>query len=242
MATPTLIYCADGNKRFAEIAIDAGFRYGARLPPRGCHFPVYFADQDWKRPDRERYMAELEKHRPAMATVLDWEREEQLPEVLAWAEDAAQYVDQVLIIPKVIGGIQRLSRVVGGAEVILAYSVPTRFGGTFVPAWEFAGWPVHLLGGSPHRQMGLMYYLNVVSVDGNMMNKMATKRCQVWVAGTARYARDRYWPTLIEMDGKRWGQDAPYEAFRRSCQNIMRAWRDFRGHNASYGANGRIYE
>jgi len=192
------------------------------------YFPLYFADQDWRGPDRERYMAELARHRPVMATVLDWEREERLPEVLSWAEEAVQYVEQVLIVPKVIGGIPRLPRRVGGKQVVLAYSVPTRYAGTEVPLWEFAGWPVHLLGGSPHRQMEMWRYLNgiaeVVSVDGNMVSKMAIKRCQFWVAGTAHYARSCWWPMLREADGCWWGKDAPYEAFRRSCVNIVDAW------------------
>jgi hypothetical protein len=227
MAFPTLIYCADGNKRLAQIAIDAGFAYGARLPARGLHHPPYFADQDWKNPDRVRYMTELEKHRPAMATVLDWEREEQRDEVLSWAEEAAQYVKRVLVVPKVIGGIETLPRRIGGAAVVLAYSVPTKYGGTFVPIWEFEDRPVHLLGGSPHKQMELCYYLNVVSVDGNMHQRLAVRHCQFWVPGTARYARNRWWPTLKEAnDGMRWpGDDALYEAFARSCSNIIRAWK-----------------
>lgn len=227
MATPTLIYCADGNPRFAEIAVDAGFRYGVRLPARGIYYPVYFADQDWKNPDRQRYMAELSKHQPALATVLDWERVEQLPDVLAWAEDAAEFVQQILIVPKVIGGIGQLPHSIGGKQVILAYSVPTQYAGTEVPAWEFRGWPVHLLGGSPHWQMEIARYLNVVSVDGNMANKMATHLCAFWAPGTARYAKNRWWPQLQEADGNRWGTDAPYEAFGRSCKNIMLAWNEW---------------
>jgi len=231
MAAPVLIYCADGNKRLAQIAIDAGFEYGARLPPRGLHHSIYFADQDWNNPDRVRYMAALKQHRPAMATVLDWEQEEQLAEVLDWAEEAAQYVERVLIVPKVAGGIESLPRRIGGADVVLAYSVPTKYGGTFVPIWEFDGWPVHLLGGSPHAQMELYQYhaLGVVSVDGNMHQMMATRFCQFWVRGTARYARNRWWPALREANGgERWaGDDAPYEAFRRSCRNIAAAWERF---------------
>lgn len=223
MASPTLIYCADGNPRFAKIAIDAGFKYGARLPG-SVSYPIYFADQDWKKPDRERYMMALAEHRPEMATVLDWEQEDQRDEVLDWAEEAAQYVKRVLIIPKVIGGIKTLPRHIGSADVVLAYSVPTRYGGTFVPVWEFAGWPVHLLGGSPHKQIEMAHYLNVVSVDGNYAQKMAVEYCQFWTSGTARYAKNRYWPTLYEADGERWEQDSPYEAFRRSCKNIMQAW------------------
>jgi hypothetical protein len=223
-----IIYCANGNRRFAQIAIEVGMTYGAQLPGT-VYFPPEFVDQDWKRPDRAAYVAAVAQHQPRMATVLDWERDEQLPEVLGWAEDVAPFVERVIIIPKVIGGIPRLPRRIGGREVVLGYSVPTRYAGTSVPPWEFAGWPVHLLGGSPHRQMELAHYLNVVSVDGNYIAKMAQKWIQFWVMAPARYALDRRWPRLREADGRAWGDgsntaDAPYEAFRRSCVNVLAAW------------------
>lgn len=231
MNIPVLIYCGGGNRRFMEIAVAAGFEYGARLPDT-TYGPLYFADQNWKKPNREAYMKALAKRRPVMATVLDWEREEQLPEVLSWAEEAAQYARKVLIVPKVSWAEGQLPRQIGGAEVVLAFSVPTRYGGTPLPLWEFAGWPVHLLGGSPHRQMEYWCYLTniaeVVSTDGNMTNLMATRYCQFWTPGTARYASNRYWPTLREANGgENWpGKDAPYEAFRRSCRNIQAAWKE----------------
>lgn len=217
-----LIYCAGGNKRFAQIAIDAGFLYGSQLPATVYH-PLHFADQNWKKPDMDRYIAELQKHRPAVATVLDLEHKSQLPEVLGWAEAAATIVQRVIIIPKISGVISQLPRRVAGAEVVLGYSVPTSYGGTEIGLWEFDGWPVHFLGGSPQAQMHLRYYLRVVSADGNMANKMATSRGQFWAPGNAK-AKDRYWPKLQEADGSAWGKDAPYEAFRRSCENIAAAW------------------
>lgn len=230
-----LIYCGGGNRRFAEMAVAAGMLYGAQLPDTVYTdvSPLYFADQDFKNPDRERYMEELARYRPHMATVMDWEQEGQLSEVLSWAEEAAQFVEVVLIVPKVFGGIARLPRKIGGAEVRLGYSVPTRYGGTEVPVWEFAGWPVHLLGGSPHAQMRLFSSLNVASVDGNMIQKMATRWCMYWVPGDAgEYASNRWWPTLREANGgELWGAgtpdaDAPYEAFRRSCEHTVVAWRN----------------
>jgi hypothetical protein len=211
---PTLIYCADGNRRFAEIAVEAGFRYGAQLPNTVYH-PIFFADQDWRRPDRAAYMAALAEHRPYMATVLDWEREGQLSEVLGWAEEAAQYVDRVLIVPKVVGGIPYIPKCIGGKPVVLAYSVPTRYGGTQVPMWEFVSWPIHLLGGSPHKQMETWHYLSaiaeIISADGNYINLKATKFCEYWDNGS--------WVSIQPRQ-----YDAPYEAFRRSCVNIMAAW------------------
>lgn len=224
MAHPTLIYCASGNKRFAQIAIDAGFKYGSRLPAT-VYFDPWFADQDWKKPNRKAYMDALNQCRPEMATVLDLERIDQLDLVMDWAEEASQYVKTVLLIPKVFGVIPHFPTRIGKANVVLAYSVPTRYGGTFVPVWEFGNRPVHLLGGSPHKQMQIAQYMNVVSTDGNYAQAMAVRHCQFWMPGNASYASNRWWPTLVEADGEKWPNDAPYEAFRRSCENISKAWR-----------------
>lgn len=205
--------------------MDAGFLLGSQLPET-VYYPIHFADQDWKAPNRERYMVALAEHRPHMASVLDLEHESQLDEVLGWAEDAARFVQVVMIIPKAFGIIERLPRRIAGADVRLGYSVPTAFGGTEVPLWEFDGWPAHLLGGSPQAQMRLTRYLDVRSADGNYAQKMAVQYCQFWLPGTARYAKNRWWPTLLEANGERMENDAPYEAFRRSCENIMQAWRN----------------
>lgn len=207
-----LIYCADGNRRFAQIAIDAGFLYGAQLP-HTVYFAPWFADQDWKKPNRERYMAALAEHKPHMASVLDWERQEQLPEVLEWAEDAAQFVEVVMLIPKVQGGVERLPRSIGGKPVRLGYSVPTRHGGTELGLWEFCGWPIHLLGGSPQTQMQIAHYLDVRSADGNL-HQRAAMYCTYWERGR--------WRQGVGQFG---GHDAMYRAFDLSCRNIMAAWR-----------------
>ncbi len=219
-----LIYCAGKNRAFEAIALAAGFTLGAQLPCTIYH-PIGFADQDWKRPNRAAYMAALSQHKPGMATVLDWEKDDQLSEVLDWAEEAAQHCARVLIIPKVIGGIDRLPRRVGGADVVLAFSIPTKFGGTQLPLWEFAGWPVHLLGGSPHAQMRYAAHLDsladVVSADGNMANKMA-HRCRFW---NAKPGDKGHFVQLAEVGDADFGNGSNAEAFRRSCVNIHAAWR-----------------
>ena len=217
-----LIYCGANNESYARIAIEAGFLYGAQLPG-GVPFPIWFADQNWKKPDRAKYMAALAEHRPHMASVLDLERADQLDEVLSWAEEAAQWVNVVMIIPKAFGIIPFLPRRIGGADVRLGYSIPTKHGGTQVPVWEFDGWPVHLLGGSPHTQMRTKNYFNVASADGNMMLKMANKG-MFWSAKPLRRPRPD-WVSLKDYEGERWqGNNAHHEAFRRSCENIMAAW------------------
>lgn len=222
MAVPTLIFCAGGNRRYAEIAKDAGYLLGARLPSTVYFEPLHFADQEYQDPNRAAYMQALARYRPYMASVLDWETPDQLPEVLSWAEEAAQFCHVIMLIPKVVNGIKLLPRTIGGAEVRLGFSVPTTNGGTQVPEWEFSGWPVHLLGGSPGEQMKRYRMMDVRSADGNMAMKMANKHCAFWQPGKA--AHTNHWPSLAQADGQRWNGDGPYEAFRRSCINIMAAW------------------
>lgn len=220
----TLIYCAARNQRFADIALRHGLKYGAQLPATVYHAP-YFIDQNWRNPVRASYMTALAEHRPALATVLDWEREEQFDEVLSWAEEAAQYVtDSVIIIPKVNSGISRLPRTMGGKQVRLGYSVPTKFAATAVPQWEFAGWPVHLLGGSPIAQLKHARYLTVASADGNYIQKMAVKFNCFFSAGDHKGAKNRRFPHLSESVFGHVTSDAPYLAFELSCMNLCAAW------------------
>lgn len=226
MATPRprLIYCADGNPTFARLAVRHRWTYGARLPATTYVTP-YFADQDWKTPDRASYMRALALHRPACATVLDWEYEEQLPEVLCWAREAARHVtESVLIVPKVVGGIRHLPRHVGGKRVTLAYSIPTSYGGSPVPFWEHGGWPVHLLGGSPQAQMRMWRYFRrvgatVVSLDGNMAGQQA-RQGRTWRCLSG--PKGHWWQLRDLGDDRARGVDT--ECFRRSLIEIRRTW------------------
>lgn len=217
---PDLVFCAGNNRPFCEIALSAGYLYGARLPST-IYAPLFFADQDWKHPNRHAYMAALEKYRPTMASVIDWETPEQLAEVIDWAHEAAKYVDVVMIVPKVSGGVRELPRSINGKPVRVGYSVPTKHGGSMLFLSEFVGWPVHLLGGSPAAQMKLARYLDVVSADGNMSMKMAN-RGLFWSKGVGNYSNR--WISLRDCDGQRWPGNGNQEAFRRSCNNIMSAW------------------
>ncbi len=220
------MFCYGKNPAFTPIALAAGFRYGAQLPCT-TYAPVWFADQDWEAPNRDAYMAALVHHRPAMASVIDWERIEQLSDVLTWAEEAAQHVERVMIIPKVASWdnpITRLPRRIGGADVVLGYSIPTRHGGTDVPIWQLAGWPVHLLGGSPHAQMRLAKRFSaiadLVSIDGNM-HCLQANAGRFW---NAKPNRKGHWWQLRDAGDER-TEGVRLECFRRSCANIVAAWR-----------------
>lgn len=237
MNKPLLIYCADGNRKFAEIAIRHGYTYGACLP-NTVYFPPAFTDQKWKafnkaKTDKRRaqlraaYFETLERYRPRLATVLDWEREEQLPEVLSWAEEAAQWVtDAVIIIPKVIGGVQRLPRQIGGKQVRLGYSAASSFSGTPVSLGEFQGWPVHCLGGGVAVQMHVARQVDVISADGNYIQEQARKRCQFYSPTIP--GKHFGWPRLSEF-GIYIKHDAPYVAFELTCIGVPMAWNGHTG-------------
>jgi hypothetical protein len=211
-----LIYCAGNNKHLAEIAINAGFKFGVR-PPCSIFYPIYFADQDWKKPNRSVYMRTIEKHKPEIATVLDWEREDQFAEVMDWAEEITQYVNKVIIIPKVIGEVNRVPYKINGKDVILGYSVKSRYGSTPNPYWEFTDRQIHLLGGSPYRQyeayLCLRNFADVVSLDCNYHQMKAMRFCEHWE-----------YPNQWIPDGGKTEKEAHFAAFETSCKNIIKFW------------------
>ncbi len=246
MRVPELIYCADGNKRFAKIAIDAGFTYGAKLPAK-VYFNPDFVDNEFKSPRHVPYIRALRKWQPRIASVLDIEEWRRLDEYLLRAEEVAKYCQVVMLIPKVSGVIKELPKTILDKPVRLGYSVPSGYSKTSVEPVEFGDWPTHLLGGSPSKQLELTKEMNVVSADGNYAQKL-TRFCQffypelLWteeykkivIEDSKKKVKDRrirnpIWPTLLEFHGQKWGDgskkaDAPYEAFRRSCEAIMKMW------------------
>jgi len=158
---------------------------------------------------------------PQIATVLDLEHKSQIPEVFSWAEELSPFVKTIVIIPKIHNIVSLLPRTINQKEIRLGYSVPTKYGGTNVMLMEFCDWPVHLLGGAPHKQFELAHYLNVVSIDGNMHMKMATQKC-AFFDDNKRTLRG-YWPQLKDI-GLEHVSDAPYKAFELSCVNIINMW------------------
>lgn len=225
-----LIFCAAGNRYYAEIALRYGFKYGARLitPKTKAYFSPYFADQKWKDPNRTAYMAALDKYRPMIASVLDLEREDQFDEVMLWVYEALAYVQEaVIVIPKYEGAIQRIRPAldylgIPRDRIRLGYSVPTGHGATYVPIDEFQGWPVHLLGGNPDTQYGLAPCFNTVSVDCNM--HMLHAGGNRFFSNTLTRARNTDWPQLKESVFGYIKQETNKLAFTLSCMNIKALW------------------
>jgi hypothetical protein len=212
-----LVYCAAGNRRFAEIAVSHGFRYGCRSDDTPAR-RAWFVDLDWKKPDLPRHLAFCAEHKPHLAVAPDVLSEGELPEALGWAERLAAHADRVLIVPKVAGLVERLPR---EPWLMIGYSVPTSYGGTdAVTSFDLIGWDCHLLGGNPQNQMRLAQYLRAYSADGNGFQKAAR------------------WGVYYDADSNTWvprgpkvphGPDLPYRAFEQSCIEIQIAWRRLRG-------------
>jgi hypothetical protein len=231
-----LIYCGVGNEKLDQYAIMVGMIYGARLPiKRDLPFEIHFADQDWKNPDLDKYVAELKQKKPKdksvmyTATVLDWEREDQRSEVFEWLDEVSKVVDRVIVIPKLPGIIDSIPCVYNGKPIVLGYSVPTKYGATTVDIAEFVGRPVHLLGGDPQKQLELYDRMDVVSVDCNYTAMKATNFCEFWTnkrdgeVYNDETPYTRKWMAVKDVIGRN-KEDSIYTAFFLSCINVVSAW------------------
>lgn len=219
MEVVDLIYCGNGNTTLDKIAQQNGFLYGLQLPYRKkLDVPLYFSDQNWKKPDKEKYIECVKKCTPKLATVLDLEYRKQFQEVLNWANDISNFVETIIIIPKVTGVINKLPREINGKPIRLGFSVPTKFGATKLKPKFFNGWEVHLLGGSPEKQLKYAQEMNVVSIDCNYHSMKANKFGEYW---TGKIGYGRWWKKL---EGDYAPRERSLKAFELSCVNISNAW------------------
>lgn len=208
-----LIYCAGDNRRMMDIAVEAGFIPGCRSD-KSCHIRVDFVDVEYKRPNWQHHLERVKLERPKYASVPDLSTEqvssEDITRAITQAEALAAYCTIPLIVPKLPGQIAHLPE-----QIALGYSIPTSYGGALYPIWELEGRRVHLLGGSPHKQMELYRYLSafctVISADGNMSAKLAQRALKYWERG-----KWRMWPTRNEGDY--------YRCNQQSLRNIRAAW------------------
>lgn len=211
-----IIFCASNSKRFTPIAIENGWLYGARLPGT-VHAKLYFSDQKYQKPNRIAYMKAVKEHKPNIASVIDWEKPEQYQEVMDWAFEVSEHTNQIMIIPKVSGMVEKIPETINGKKVILGFSIPTSNGATNLLIWEFSGREIHLLGGSPENQYEYFMYLNncgkVVSLDCNY-TMMKAGHCQYWKS-LGKWVQDNYESPI----------DAPYKCFEKTMRNLYKFWK-----------------
>lgn len=126
---------------------------------------IGFVDIDWKNYCFDRHLETVVDHKPRITMARDVECIFELDSILKEAESLLNHSQQVAIVPKDVNLNGRLSELIP-SDFILAYSVPTKYGGTAVSIESFDR-PVHLLGGRPDVQRILAERLKVYSMDCN---------------------------------------------------------------------------
>jgi len=124
-----------------------------------------FLDIDWKNYDFERHLSVTKEHRPQLTIARDVIAADDLGEILSEADQLLRYSQAVAIVPKAMELEAVLEEAIP-SHFILAYSVPTKYGGTDISTDAFKR-PVHLLGGRPDVQRQLATKMQVISMDCN---------------------------------------------------------------------------
>lgn len=158
------------SKKVISIAQKYGWYPGARYTNLrdvktfkfGCEG---FLDINWKSYDFEMHLAAAAKVTPRITIARDVECIYTLDEIIREAEELRRHSTHVAIVPKDVRLNGRLQELIP-KEFMLAYSVPTRYGGTKVSIESFDR-PVHLLGGRPDVQRSLGDVMKVFSIDCN---------------------------------------------------------------------------
>jgi hypothetical protein len=156
------------SHRVLKIARRFGWLPGARytnLRDVRKYDRLGFLDIEWKNYSFKRHLEAAKATNPIVTVALDVENPRKLPEIIEQANELSLYCDQVVIVPKHLSLRAKLHSDIP-KQFVLGYSVPTRYGGTLIPARYFTR-PVHLLGGRPDTQRALAEVMPVVSIDCN---------------------------------------------------------------------------
>lgn len=170
------------------LAVKSGWMYGVRSTAGVCgtaerqeaHVPQ-FVDNDYHNYNHIQHLGGVKRWKPKYATVCDLMTREQcdaagipfhpIEQILDWAEEISAHAENVILIPK----YDCFDQIPDKPNYMLGYSVPTSYGGTPLPIEMFKGRRVHLLGGSPRRQIQYFQALqdDVVSLDNNYILKIS---------------------------------------------------------------------
>ncbi len=178
MSRPALIFCRGRAGRLAGLATSLGYLYGARSDYVSKSTPrcVGLVDVNWKKYDWSKHKAVVKDHNPLLAAVPDVLSPKDVPRALAQADELIPYCMNCLIIPKASGVIRLIP-----SDYIIGVSVPSSYAGYLPWRSELMGRRVHLLGGTPHKQLSLIatyrrWQIPVFSADGNGVCKAALYR------------------------------------------------------------------
>jgi hypothetical protein len=207
------------SKKVIELAMNEGWLPGARYTnlrdvKTFDFINQGFLDIDWKNYCFKTHLEKAAEKQPKITIARDIECIFQLDKILREAEELSKYSKYVCIVPKDINLNNRITDLIP-KEFLLAYSVPTKYGGTKVSVDSFDR-PVHLLGGRPDIQRQLANKLKVFSFDCNRFTL------------DARYGD--------YFNGKKFTKHpvGGYDnCLKDSIQNITRLWDDYEIHEQS---------
>ena len=213
-----VVICA--RTPFCCIARKYGFLTGrnTKVWHLDCDCPVEFLDWWFKDPDISRHISLTRKYKPKYAVAPDIWKPSDIDLSLLIAKKLKEFSENI-IIP-----IHYHCEDLIPDEYVIGLPSQT----SFAKAHLFLGNPslnerkIHILGGTPHHQMKLAkYYLkNVVSVDSNIISRIAMKFGKYWENGK--------WIQNPIPKGRNWKDkdDEVYRVFEISCRNVMKAWRE----------------
>lgn len=158
------------SKKVISIAKEYGWHPGARYTnlrdvKTFSFSELGFLDINWKSYSHERHVEAAAETTPRLTIARDVECIFSLDKIIKEAETLLKYSRHVAIVPKDILMNGRLKELIP-KDFLLAYSVPTKYGGTQVSIESFDR-PVHLLGGRPDTQRALAEKMKVFSIDCN---------------------------------------------------------------------------
>lgn len=185
-------------------AMRCGWQYGVRSTDLACHTAEVWArhhpnfiDNNFHEYDHRRHLAVIAYWEPRYTTVRDIMTPAQCDaagiefysfgQIMEWAAELNEHAENVIVIPKTLDAIDKIPE-----QYMLGYSVPSTYGGTPLPTEAFKGRRVHLLGGSPAKQLGYWQKLKdeVVSLDNNYLLNISRYGSVLWSDGIARAFND----------------------------------------------------
>ena len=180
-----------------RIAYEYGFKTGGRLDNidrlAEDGIPIHFIDMDWHNPEFERLVQACKKYEPEYVVGGDYTKHDpshpdsNISTINERAEILNQYAENVQVVPH---GSNQVEEVPEWA--VVGYSVPTTYGAAEGELIDYHGRDMHLLGGAPAKQMDMIREFggDIVSIDGNAINKMANVANRYWSGHDWKFEND----------------------------------------------------
>jgi hypothetical protein len=209
-----------GRRDLLKIAEKYGFLIGANYELAKTYDDatrLNFLDAKfWENPDVDDYVRLCHKVKPKYAVAGDYDRNN-IDEINERAERIRQSVENVIIVPHASGEVEEVPE-----WAVVGYSVDSDYNSTDAPIYEYQGRDVHILGGTPDKQIELLtgyFGKAAVSIDGNSIFKSAVQYVQTWVKTKPRW---RHSPPHIT-------ENKPKYAYESSLNHVSYSLREALG-------------